>query len=184
MTIPENEPEFFIAGDTVKWRKSLPEYRPADGWTLRYDFVKDGDKQSVTATDGGDGSHLVTISASQSADFTPGIYHWQATVSDGTDRYTVATGRIEVKPDFVAVQNGYDARSHVRKVLDALEATILGKASKDQMSYTIAGRSLARMSPGELLKWKNHYETLYRQEIAAEKLANGERPAGRIMVRF
>jgi len=159
MTIPENEPEFFIAGDTVKWRKSLPEYRPDAGWTLRYDFVKDGSKHSVTATD-------------------------QASVTDGTERYTVATGRIEVKPDFVAVQNGYDARSHVRKVLDALEATILGKASKDQMSYTIAGRSLARMSPGELLKWKNHYETLYRQEVAAEKLANGEQPAGRIMVRF
>ncbi len=183
-SIPKKEPDSFVAGDTVKWTKYLSDYLPSDGWTLKYIFVSDAAQETVTGTDNGDGSHLLTIAAATSAGYAAGIQYWQAYVTDGTDRYKVAEGRVEVKPDFESQTNGYDARSHIKKVLDALEATILGKASKDQMSYSIAGRSLDRMEPGELIKWHNHYQILYKQELQAEGMANGDAPANKGQVRF
>ena len=185
MSIPTTEPETFTAGDTVKWTKALADYTPDDGWTLSYSFVSGSDSQAPTnVADNGDGSFLVTISTTDSAEFSAGIYYWQAYVSKSGERYKVDEGRVDVKPDFASQSTGYDARSHVVKVLDALKATIENKASKDQLAYTIAGRSISRLSPGELIKWKNHYEMLYRQEQQAERLANGDALQNTIKVRF
>ena len=77
-----------------------------------------------------------------------------------------------------------DPRTHARKVLDALEALIEGKASKDQQSYSIAGRSISRLSPGELLEWRDRYRVEVAAEARAEKIKNGGMHAGIIKVRF
>jgi len=183
-SIPSKEPAVFTAGDTIKWTKSLSDYLPADSWVLTYALVMSGKLINLTAADNGDGSHLVTITAATSAGYTAGIYHWQAYVTKSGERYKVGHGRLEVKPDFAAQTNGYDNTSHVKKVLDALEATILGKSSKDQMSYTINGTTVARMTPEELIKWQNHYRIMYKQELQAESLDNGFTPSNKGQVRF
>lgn len=178
------EPDSFIVGDTVKWKIYLPDYLPADGWVLSYALVMSGNQQAITAADNGDGTHLVTITAASSAGYKTGIYHWQAYVTKSGERYRVRDGSIETKPDFASLTNGYDARGHIEKVLEALKATIEGKASKDQSAYTIGNRSISRLSPEELIKWKKHYEQLYKQEVTASKIAKGEVPGNRVMVRF
>ena len=183
-TIPTSEPASIIAGNTVKWTKSLPDYLPADGWVLTYALVISGNQKIITATDNGDGTHLATIAAADSANYTADIYHWQAYVTKGTDRYPAGTGRVEVKPKFATQTSGHDARSHVKKVLEALEATILGKASEDQLSLTVNGRTLQQMLPGDLIKWKNHYEILYKQELQKEASTNGNGIASKGQVRF
>ena len=52
--IPEIEPVSFIAGDTVKWTKSLEDYLASDSWVLVYYLVKDGDQKTITASASGD----------------------------------------------------------------------------------------------------------------------------------
>ena len=183
-TIPTKEPVVITAGDTVKWTKSLSDYLPGDSWVLSYAFVITGDQLIVTATDNGDGSHLATIAASDTGTLTVGIYHWQAYVTKGTERYRVGYGRVEVKPNFEDQSTGYDNTSHVKNVLDALEATILGKASKDQMSYTIAGTTVSKMTPEDLIKWQNHYRIMHKQELQAEGIDNGDAPSNKGQVRF
>jgi len=182
-TIQTVEPVVFTAGNTVKWKKYLADYLPGT-WTLTYTFVQDGDQQTKDATDNGDGYHLLTLSAADTANFKDGIYYYQGRVSDGTDKYEVITGRVEIKPDFASKGNGFDARSHVKKVLDALEATVLGKASNDQLSYSINGRTIQRMAPEEIIKWQDHYQKLYRQELKKERIDNGQAPGNKVMVRF
>ena len=177
--IPEKEPFSFIAGDTVKWTKTLDDYLASDSWVLTYYLVMDGDQKTIVATTSGD-DHLITITAADSANYTPGIYHYQARVTKGSEAYTVAEGAIEVKPNFEAQTSGYDNRSHVKKTVDALEAVILGKASKDQLSYSIAGRSISRLSPGELIEWRDTYRAEYNKEL---RRAGRLRPS-KIQVRF
>jgi len=183
-TIAKKEPTNFISGDTVKWTKNLINYLPNDGWVLTYALVSDGNQQTITASDNGDGSHLVNVSAANTSNYKIGIYYWQSYVTKAGERYSVGDGRLEVKPNFVNDLKGRDSRSHVRKVLDSLEATLLGKATKDQMAYTINGYSLNRMEPAELIKWKNHYELLYKNEVSAENSDNGGNSARLIKVRF
>lgn len=179
-----NEPASFTAGDTVKWRLDLPDYLPADGWAVTYAFVQSSNQQTATGSDNGDGTHLITISATDSDDFLTGIYFFQAYATLAGERFKVREGRLEVKPNFATATSGVDARTHVKTVLDALEATIANKASRDQLSYTINGNTISKMAPEEIIKWHNHYTMLYRQELAAERVANGEQPGNMIKVRF
>jgi len=174
-------PDDFRAGDTVKWTQNLTNYQP-DAWTLKYVFVKDSDQIIVIGTDNGDGSHLLTVNSATG--FEGGNYKWTSFVTDGTDRHTVENGRVEVAVNYETATTGYDDRSHVKKTLDALEATLEGRASKDQESYSIAGRSLSRMPVPDLIIWKNKYEAYYAQEIKAERIKRGLGHSGRIEVRF
>ena len=181
--IPTTEPLQFVAGDTVKWTKSLPDYLPADGWALSYALVRDGSQETITATDNGDGTHAVTIAAATTAAYTVGMYSWQAYVTKTNERYLADSGALEVLADFASQTTGHDGRSLVKQTLDALESVILGRASSDQLSISIQGRSLSRITPDELLRWRDLYRAEYAAEKQRDKIANGD-AGGRLLVRF
>src|SRR5690606_30112936 len=99
------------------------------------------------------------------ADAAAGTYAYaiKATrVSDSAVR-TVQSGTLQVLADPAS----QDVRTHAEKVLEAIELLIEGRATKDVSSYSIAGRSLTRMSPDELVKWRSHY----RNEVAKQRNA-------------
>lgn len=179
--IPTIEPETIRAGDTLKFTKRLPDYLPAT-WTLKYSLNKTGSRYTITATDNGDGTHLVNVAAATTANYPAGVYKWQAYVESGSERYTIATGTLDVKADLSA--SGLDTRSHVKKVLDAIEAVIENRATLDQQSYTIGNRSLQRMAVDELLKLRDTYKQQYQAELQAERIAMGLGHKGRVLVRF
>ncbi len=117
------------------------------------------------------GSHGATLSFAGAA---PGIYAYaiKATrLSDNAVR-TVQSGTLRLLADPAS----QDVRTHAEKVLEAIEALIEGRATKDVTSYSIAGRSLTRMSPDELVKWRSHY----RNEVARQRTA-GKPNGGRRM---
>jgi len=184
-SIPTVEPAEFTVGDTVQWTIDLSDYLPADGWVLSYAFVTDGDQEDeTTSEDNGDGTHLVTITAAESVSWTAATYKWQAYVTKSTERYQVREGTITARVNFASQTSGYDARSHIKTTLDALEAIIAGKASDDQMSVSIAGRSVSKYSPAELITWRDHYKKEYARELKAEKLAAGTGGGSKIRIRF
>ncbi len=55
--------------------------------------------------------------------------------------------------------------THARRMLNAIEAALEGRASKDTESYTIEGRSLSRTPIPDLLRLR----AIYRREVAAEE---------------
>ena len=77
-----------------------------------------------------------------------------------------------------------DLRSHAKKVLDAIEAVIENRATVDQSSFSIAGRSLSRMSIDELLTLKNRYKAEYLKEIKEARIKNKQRSGNTIGVKF
>lgn len=188
-TIPTTEPEKITAGDTVKWYKSVTDYTP-DTATLTYRFVPQFtdssdaaiDPTSVTGADNSDDRWLVTVSAAVSGALDPGDYKWYAQIIDGTEVYTVDSGTFTVFPDPTATS--YDARTHVKKTLDAINAVIEGKATKDQEAWTVEGRSVSRYSFESLMALRDKYQVYYREELAAEKIARGLGGGRNIRVRF
>lgn len=191
-TVPDRIPERIVAGDTWTWKDALSDY-PADAagtglagtWTLTTEVVgSSADLGTFTATASG-ATHLTTVAAATTAAFTAGDYSYQQFVTENADgtRHLVAEGWLKVVGN-LAVLSTHDGRSHVKKSLDALQATILGKASQDQLSYSIAGRSLMRMSPDELIKWESHYKALYAQEMNALRIEKGLGHPGKIRTRF
>jgi len=180
--VATREPEKLVAGDTLKFTKTVSSYSVDDGWALSYSLVSADNDYQFTATDNGDGQFLVTVAATVTTNYVAGSYKWQSYVTKAAERYSAASGTIEIVANF-AEATAQDARAHCKKVIDAIEATIEGKASKDQQSYSIsfgdsgAGRSISRFSFGELIEarkyYKNEYQRLKRQENISNGLGSG-----------
>ena len=164
-------PDRLTVGDNWTWTASSG-YDPAT-WTLSYALVKTGDQIQITTSDNGDGLHLVDVASVTTAAYTAGTYDWQAYITDGTDRHQIARGTVEILPDYDAAGAGLDDRTHVKTTLDALEALIAGKATKDQANMSIGDVSLGRLSPAELTDWHARYKYLYYVELADLKDERG-----------
>lgn len=179
-TTPTIEPASLNAGDTAKWIKTLEDYPAGDGWVLSYELVNAEQRYVFSASADGD-RHLITVSAATTAGWAAGDYAWRARVTMSGEVFTVGSGRITINPVFSA---STDARSHARRTLEAIEATLEGRASSATAEYQIAGRSMKYIPVAELLALKSHYQQLVRAEDSAARVAAGLGNSGRIYVRF
>jgi len=77
-----------------------------------------------------------------------------------------------------------DPRSHNEIMLQKLESLLEGKADSDVSSYSIAGRSLNKLGPAELLEWRDYYKREVASEKRAEAIKHGRRSKSTILARF
>lgn len=178
--IPTTEPTSVNAGDTARWLKSLADYPASAGWVLTYTLVNATQRITFSATAQGD-DHLVTVAAATTAAWAAGAYDWRATASLAGEVFTVGGGRISIAPAFSAA---VDARSQARRSLDAVEATLEGRASSSTAEYEIAGRRLKHIPVPELLQLRDRLRMDVRGEDAAAAVAAGLQRPGRVYVRF
>jgi hypothetical protein len=179
--IPTLEPSSVNAGDTWRWTRSLADYPASAGWALSYTLINASAKITISASASGD-DHAVTVAAATTAGYAAGTYDWRARVSKDGEVYTVGEGRITVRNAFAA--STFDARSHARKTLDAIEAVIEGRASSAVAEYTIAGRSLKHIPVADLLALRDKYRAEVLREDAAAAVAAGLPDRRRVFVRF
>jgi hypothetical protein len=185
--IPDIEPTSFIAGDTVKWTRDLSADYPVGTWTLTYYFRGQVAKTVVCTTSGS--LHLATILAADSASYPPGDYFVYARVSDGTNVYSIWSGTITVKENPAIGTSPQDRRSHVKKMLDAIEAMMEGNASREEAGYEIAApgmtsRRIQFCTKADLIAFHSHYKQLYQQELNAARIAQGGKSRNRILTVF
>lgn len=165
------EPTRATAGDRWRWRRNdLVAHHPASSWTLTYYFSNSAAGFSLVAAANGEGFEVDAAPAT-TASYAAGRYRWSAVVSKAGDRSTVGHGEILVADD-PATAGAFDYRAHPQKVLDAIEAVIEGRASKDQASYKIAGRELVRTPIADLLVLKSHYAGEVERTRRAARLRN------------
>ena len=173
---PTSEPDELIAGDRWAWKRSdLTDYPVAD-YALTYSArLEDSGATEIGITASESGSdYVVEVAAATTAAYTVGVYHWQAYITRTSDseRVTVDSGTFEVIADRDNATT--DPRSHIKIVLDAIQAVIEGRATKDQESYSIQGRSLSRTSIEDLLMLRDRYQTLHTQEENEVKGTNNK----------
>lgn len=185
MDIPLTEPTEFFPGDTLAWKRQdlSDDYPASNGWSLIYYFRGPEGKFDITASADGD-NFSVSVLPATTTTYKSGDYIWSAKVALGSNVYSIDAGACTVKVDLATKGAGYDPRSHVKKVLDALEAALVKKASKDQLETDIDGVSIKRMAPEELRAWRKEYRAEYQKELNIEKKNNGKKSGNRILVRF
>jgi hypothetical protein len=175
--VPDQIPASLIAGDTWAFTRDYADY-PAPTWvaTLYAELLGSQFKAVATA--------LVTaqsfsVTPSTTAGYKAGRYKWWVRITDGTSSYTVEDGWFDVKPD-PAASGTRDQRTWARRTLDALECTLEGRASSDQLAMTINGRSLSRIPLAELLTWQDKLRQRVRTEEGGVNAGTGRN----IKVRF
>lgn len=161
-------PKSLIAGDTWAFTLSFGDY-PAPTWDATIYFENDAQSFNAAASDSST-DHAFSIPFATTAGYKSGRYKYAVRVTDGTLSYVAAEGWLEVKPNPAATGNR-DHRSWARRALDAVEATIEGRATDAQQSMTIRDRSVSRYTLKELLDLRN---TL-REEVRSEEGQGGGR---------
>lgn len=180
-------PREIVRLSTPAWRFEDPEFSPVDGWTLEYAFEGPSELNIVAVADGA--GHLVQLTALQTAIAT-GSYGWQAIASRALaptytlERVLVGTGRTEVLLNYGIDSSAQSQKTHARRMVEAIEAQLEGRATDGQKSMSINGRSLDRIPVLELMELRR----TYRMELRAEEtaLAQGAKPGKRrrVKVRF
>lgn len=181
--IPTNEPQELVAGDRWQWTRNLSDF-PASTWTLTYYLhLQSSSTNKISITASADGNtHSVDVAKGTTAAYTAGKYEWYGFVDDGTSRYRVDYGTLEILPDLTGT--ALDRRTHWQKVLENVEAVLQDRATKDQQSYTINGRQLNRMSMDDLLALYSRAKSEVNKEERRDRARNGQGHPGRILAKF
>ena len=184
---PTTEPGAIIAGDRLVWKRSdLDSDYPVADYSLKYAARLESagtTEIEITASESGS-DYIIEVGQATTASYTAGVYHWQAYIirTSDSERVTVDSGTWEVKSNRDAATT--DPRGHVKKVLDAIEATIEGRASKDQEKYAIQGRELWRTPIADLILLRDKYRAEYVRETRNERIRNGLGHGGIIKTRL
>lgn len=161
--VPDQVPSSLIAGDTWTFTRGYGDY-PQPTWVATLYAEFSGSQFSIPAVASGT-SQSFAATAAATGGYKTGRYKWWVRVTDGTSSYTVESGWFDVTPD-PAATGTRDQRSQTRRTLDALNCTLEGRASSDQLAMTINGRSLSRIPLQELVAWRDRL----RQEVRTEEL--------------
>lgn len=185
---PTQEPYQLQLGDRWVWvREDLNNDYDTDDYSLSYEFnIVDGSTAvnfTITATEAND-KYYVEVGSSTTANYTKGNYHWYAyiTRSSDSERIMIDEGYTEIVDNYATTSS--DIRSHAKTCLDAIEAVIENRASIDQQSMSIAGRSLSRMSIDDLLSFRNYYKAEYLKEVKKQRAKNNSASGNIIRVKF
>ena len=186
---PTQEPDILVIGDRWTWRRPdlASTYDPAD-YALTYEYHEDSGgggshKFVITATEITD-DYIIEVPSATTAAYTNGDYHWYAFITRTSDSQRIAVDDGYAKIEINFADTNADHRSHAKKVLDAIEAVLENRASQDQMSYSIAGRSLSRMSIDDLMKFRDRYRAEYNLELKKWRIKNKQDTGNTIKVRF
>jgi hypothetical protein len=173
------EPTELAQGESVKWQRRAVDY-PANLWDAQYRFRAlsgDGYGADVDCTESGDAFEAVLTSA-QSAQMSPGLYEaqlWVTSKTDAQDVRQIDSIRVQVRSGFVEGDlASVDLRTTSRQILDAIDAMLVGKATADQMEFTIqtqvGQRALKRIPMAELIQARTYYAGVVAREEQAERL--------------
>lgn len=185
----EGEPLEIVVGDFLQWKRSdiAVDYPPSAHSAEYVARITGGGANEIklAATEpSGDDYYLFTVTSAVSADFVPGKYHWQLEVTQTSsgNRIVVDIGDFTAIPDMD--DNQADPRIHAEIMIDKIQSILEGKADADVSSYSIAGRSITKMTFEELMAARDRYRAELTKHENRELLKRGKSNGSTIKVRF
>lgn len=184
---PEGEPTEIVVGDYLQWtRKDIAQDYPTATHSAEYvaRITGGGSAEIKLAATETDGYYLFTVDSATSAEFTVGYYHWQLEITQTSsgNRIVVDRGEFEAIADLDVNQS--DPRMHAEIMLAKIESLLQGKADSDVGSYSIAGRSLNKLTFDELISARDYYKSEVNKHRRQELIKRGKASQNTIKVRF
>lgn len=147
-TIGEGDPVEIVAGLYLAWKRE----------TTYSDTLYRLEYRSGTVTITGtyaDGFWTFVVPGSVSGDWDAGDMRWSLVLVRLADdeAIEIATGV------WTVFDSSSDRRTHAEIMVKKIESLISGRADADVASYTIKGRSLTKLSPSELIVWRDYYKS-------------------------
>lgn len=187
---PEGEPKEIVVGDFVQWKRSdiAVDYPTSSGFTAEYVArITGGGSNEIKipqAAGSTDEYYLFTANSTTTEVFLAGLYHWQLEITQTSsgNRLVVDTGDFTAIPDMDS--NQADPRIHAEVMVSKIQTILEGKADSDVSSYSIAGRSLTKLSFAELIEARDYYRREITKHKNDELLKRGKSNGSTVQVRF
>lgn len=187
---PEGEPTEIVVGDFIQWKRSdiATDYPTSSGYTAEYVArITGGGSTEIKipqAAGSTDQFYLFTASSVTTESFLPGLYHYQLEITETSsgNRLVVDAGDFTAIPDMD--NNQADPRIHAEIMVDKIQTILQGKADADVSSYSVAGRSLTKMTFQELVDARDYYRREVVKHNNEALLKRGKKTGSSIKVRF
>lgn len=158
------------AGDTFRFSIPNSKYLVAEGWIFRLSLRGKTDINITGTADEENQTLNFLQTPAQTATWTSGRYAYFISAEKTDERELIESGEVNILPDYSGKIN---VLSWAEKALEAVEATIQNRATSDQLSYTIAGRSISKIPIPDLLVLRSNLKAQIRSEKIANNLAEG-----------
>jgi hypothetical protein len=180
------EPDSVVAGDTLQFTRSVEDYPSGDGWTLTY-VLSGPDVYHFDATASTDSTgYSVSVAASTTKNWIPGVYVVSAYVSNGTERFKVkpAYPKMIVAHDPASATAGGNQLSFAAKMLIQIESALLQIGAKTVSTASVNGQSYSLQNISELYKLQNQFEQRVANETNQARLNAGLGSSSKIYAHF
>ncbi|OGS01534.1 MAG: hypothetical protein A2V88_02600 [Elusimicrobia bacterium RBG_16_66_12] len=158
--LPYSIPTMFAAGETVKYRRAVPEYPAGEGWTLKLYLAGPSAAVEVVAVAVGN-EYDVTVTATVTAPLIAGSYEYRERVFKGAEVISVDSGRVQITPNIATATAGA-LQSWAEKALAAIEAELLIRAGKPTSRYSIGDRAYESFPLEQLMKMRDQLKSELR----------------------
>ena len=184
MPIQWREPERFAIGDTLKFQRNLPGYKPSDGWSLSYSLIAQTDlsgQQVATFSSAPDSSntyHTVDVlnfaQGQVAGDFIlVGEAICSPTGTYPNEKHQIYYSLLKLQDDLADGQVSGPITTHSQRMITLLEAKLERLEAYD---ITESDVNRTRFVMEERVKVKQRlmeYKELRRNEIKIENQRNG-----------
>ena len=177
-------PETFTAGDLFQFRFPTTQFPPSAGWSMQLSLRGVADSQ-IDINSILDGDYLLKETPEATASWVVGSYKAQLYAVLGfAKRTTIFNLPFEVIDNLSATDAAVDLRSNAEKILEAIEATMLGRAGNDILDSQIDQTTFRRMTPEQLQTAHSYWSAKVRSERAQARAKAGLATGRTILTRF
>ncbi len=167
------EPIQLVAGDTLAFNRSLPDYPASQGWSLLYELRGGAQPISFQSTPINGDAHSLSVDAATTATWLAGDYVLSGFAINGAERHRIYYASCPIRPNAVAEPGDVPKQTFTQKMIANLEAVMLGSASDDLLESRIGDTQFRYLSPLELRTEYAFWKEIRRQEVARQRAANG-----------
>ena len=169
-------------GETLTFYADGVAGRNPPDWSVTYRIAGEGAKKSQVAAL--ESSRWKAVFASSvTRDLPPGIYAYEAELTDGTEAYFIDSGRFELLPSLAHGDDREVEQTFAERALAKVEEVLLVASGSAEISFSVGDQSYTFESRGELMAFR---ETL-RNEVRREQIRNSRgqrRDSNQIRVRL
>lgn len=170
MSKPTAMPASLSAGTTLEYDRTVSNPPESDyGWTLSV-YIAGAGEASQTGIVLASGVYAVSIAASATAALPPGPHQYLerlVEIAPGTRVFDLETGPLAVTANLASARAG-SALSFEARLLAAIEARLLGRATTDQETLQVEGTAIARIPFDQLERLREKYRAIVDAQEAPE----------------
>jgi len=177
------EPIEFAAGDTLSFKRRLPQF-PSATWTLTYE-IRGGAAaiqfQSTPDTD--NVTHQIHVAPAVTALWLPGSMFMEGYAGNGVDRERIYFGELSIVANLEGSGANIPVKTFKQILLERMETCLLNFTTSGLLETRIGETMFRYTTPKELFFAYGLAYQARQNEIAKQRAQNGQNPGNKILPR-